>query len=79
MHELVELGLRPRRLCSESLHAMKRRQVKLFSAEFARDFIYNFISCAKNGNQRVIVVCKIESRKSSQGAELHAEVMAPVL
>ena len=39
VHALQELGLRPRRVCSESLHAVKRRYVILFSSNIAREFI----------------------------------------
>ena len=78
IHELEELDLRPRRLCNELVHAMQRGHVRLFSAEIARDFAYDFASVAKSEKQRCIVVGKIESRENGQGAEHQVEVVALV-
>ena len=64
IHDLEELGLRPRRLCNELMHAMQRGHVRLLSAEIARDVVHNFAFIAKTENQRCIVVGKMKIAKT---------------
>ena len=52
-HELKELNLRPRRLCNELVHAMRRRHVRLFSAKIARSFVHGLATIAQNEKSAV--------------------------
>ena len=52
VQEIEELDLRPRRPCSEFVHTMQRRHVRLFSAEIAREFDHGFATIAQSEHQR---------------------------